>query len=126
MRIVRFFARLRRGATFAVLGVGLTMLALSLSQCQMVEERITGVSEVSLNSNSTLPSNCMRQCAKQFVESKALEIIKHQALVKACAGDPVCLALEDIRFEKALELLKAGQKACQAGCHHQGGGGGGR
>jgi len=126
MRVVRFFARLRRGATFAVVGVGLTTLALSLSQCQMVEERLTGVSEVSLNSNSATPSNCMGQCAEQYIKSKALEIKKHQALVKACAGDPVCLALEDIRFEKALQLLKADQKACQAGCHHQGGGGGGR
>jgi len=123
MRVVRFFARLRRGATFAVLGVGLTALALSLSQCQMVEERLTGL-DVSLD--SAKPANCMSQCTKEYATSKALEIKKHQALVRACAGDPVCLALEDIRFEKALELLKTDQKVCQANCHHQGGGGGGR
>ena len=44
MRLVPIFARLRRGVTFVVLGVGLTTLALSLSQCKMVEERLTGVS----------------------------------------------------------------------------------
>ena len=94
MRLVHLFARLRRGAAFVVLGVGLTTLALSLSQCRMVEERLTGISL-----DSAKPGKCISQCAEAFVESKALEVDRHQAAVRACAKDPVCLALENIRFE---------------------------
>ena len=103
-----------------MLGVGLTTLALSLSQCQMVEERLTGVSL-----GAAKPAQCFSLCAQAYVASKALEIDNHQAIVQACAGDTVCLALEDIRFEEALKLLRIAQKDCQAKCHHQGGGSGG-
>lgn len=117
MRLDSISSRLRRVSAFAVLGVGLTALALSLSQCQMVGERLTGV-----DLTAAKPSQCMNKCAKVYVEAKKLEIDHHKELAKACAGDTVCLALEDARFAQALELLKANQTACQSGCHHQGSG----
>jgi hypothetical protein len=121
MRFVHLFARLHRGAAFAVLGVALTTLALSLSQCRTVDERLTGVTL-----SSAKPGQCVANCGKAFLAAKKLEINRHKTLVAVCAGDTVCLALENIRFEQSLELLKADHRACLATCHHQGSGDGGR
>ena len=119
MRLVHLVGRLRRGAAFAVLGVALATLALSLSQCQMVEERLTGVSL-----DCAKPNQCVIKCTKVLVESTAREIHTHVVNVKTCHRDSVCLALENIRHVDALKLIAANHKACLAQCHHQGSGGG--
>ncbi len=46
--------------------------------------------------------------------------------VKSCAGDSICLALEDIRHEQAVTRIQTARQDCINSCHHQGGGTGGR
>jgi hypothetical protein len=121
MRFVHLFARLRRGAAFAVLGVALTTLALSLSQCQMVGERIAGISLSKAN-----PGQCISNCAHTYNDSVRVESEFHVSKVHSCASDSVCLALEEMRHEAEMNRLQLGRAACQAKCHHQGSGGGGR
>jgi hypothetical protein len=121
MRHSHIFGRLPRGAAFAVLGVALTTLALSLSQCQMVEERLTGVSL-----NSTKPDLCVTNCTTTYNGFIRVESTTHVANVKNCASDSLCLALEGMRHDAEVDRIQIARYACLAECRHQGSGGGGR
>jgi hypothetical protein len=117
----RLFGLLRRGSAFAVLGVVLAAVTLGLSQCRMVDERLTGVSLARLN-----PDKCMSICAREYGAAKKAESQLHVENVKACAGDTLCLALEETRHEQAVEQINLDRIECMSDCHHQGQGGGGR
>jgi hypothetical protein len=113
--------RLRRGSAFAVLGVVLAIATLSLSQCRMVEEKLTGVSLSKASADK-----CMSTCARAFAESTLVQTRLHLRNTWACRCDSLCLAVETLRFRAALQRIQAGRKACQADCRHQGRGCGGR
>jgi hypothetical protein len=121
MRLAHHLRRLHRGAAFAVFGVVLATLALSLSQCRMVEERLTGVSL-----NKARPDQCVTTCAMAYNDSVRVESSLHVTNVHSCASDSLCLALEEMRHEAAMDRIQTGRVACLAECHHQGSGGGGR
>ena len=109
----------------AVLTTGITLtLALTLAQCRPVADNVTGVEFGARSSDNA--SNCITVCAKAYGDSMRVESDLHVANVKACAGDGTCLAVEETRFEQAVQRIQAGRRACQNGCHHQGGGEGGR
>ena len=121
MRFAHSDGRLRRGSAFAVLGVVLAIATLSLSQCQMVEEKLTGVSV-----SRAAPDMCRRACVRAYAESTLVEFRLHFRNWQACRCDSLCLAIETLRFRAAVRRIEANLKACVADCHHQGHGGGGR
>jgi hypothetical protein len=121
MRLAHPVRHLRRGAAFAILGVVLAASALSLNQCRMVDERLTGVSI-----DRASPDKCMAKCNQAYNDSIRAESDLHVTYVHSCASDSVCLALEGMRHEAAVGRIQAGRKACHSQCHHQGSGGGGR
>jgi hypothetical protein len=121
MRLARPTGRLNRRAALALLGILLTTAALSLSQCRMVQENLTGVSL-----DRTKPSKCVEKCSKTLAQKLLVETTQHANRLRDCAGDPVCAALENARHEQALASIYASYRSCLDDCHHQGSGGGGR
>jgi hypothetical protein len=119
MHLAHNHGRLRRGSAFALLGVVLTVIALSLSQCRMVDERLTGVAVSPAKANS-----CLTQCQQVFQDSVRSQVANHAENSRACAGDSICLALEAARWEALMARFKADRIACQTACQHQGSGGG--
>jgi len=113
------FGRVRIIAT-----VGLMALALfSLTQCRLVEDRLTGVRAETFRHNSV--TSCIVQCSADAVESLFTEQRIHFQRVKACNDDGACLAAEAQRHVTAMKQIEAARRACIEGCHHQGGGSGG-
>lgn len=120
--------RLGRSSRIALLILGATVLALVLNQCRMVGDQVTSplTSGLGLQQQQNNHGNCISECAKAYADSNKVEAALHVANVKACGGDPTCLATEDARFEAAKARITSGRKACMDECHHQGGGSGGR
>jgi hypothetical protein len=116
MQLAHTTRGLRRGTAFLGLAVLLGTVALTLTQCKMVDERLTGISF-----GKSQPANCLSTCAHAFNDSIRVESVLHVANVHAC-GDDVCIAIEEIRHEAAVNRIQAGREACQEQCHHQGGG----
>jgi len=121
MRPAHPLRRLRRGGAFAVLAIVLTAGGLSLGQCRLVDENLTGVPLEGVRA-----ATCVVACNQAFNDSVRVESALHVANVHACASDSICLALEEMRHEAEIQRLQAARQACVGDCHHQGGGGGGR
>ncbi len=98
------------------------LTAATLSQCKMVDERLTGVASPFKDQ----PTKCMQQCNKDSDRALREEDRIHVANVLACAGDATCLALEQIRHENRIAEIGVQLQTCLNGCHHQGAGEGGR
>lgn len=119
--------RLRRSSRIALLIVGAGLLALVLNQCRMVEDRITA--PVTVGPHQQRPDNhgnCISECAKAFADSNRVESDLHVANVRACGDDQACVDTENARYEAVKSRLASDRKVCFDGCHHQGGGSGGR
>lgn len=119
MHLAAYTRRLRRGIALLALGVLLAGAALTLSQCKMVDERLTGVSLVKAQ-----PSSCASGCAQAYNDSIRVESALHVTNVHTCGTDPVCAAMEELRHEQAVDRIQSGRRQCQEDCHHQGHGGG--
>lgn len=120
MRLAHPFST-RPRAALVILGVLLTVAALGLSQCRMVDESMTGVSLDKMK-----PSKCIHDCGKVLADSLLVEGKLHAEILRGCNGDEVCQALENARFQPILDRLYAMYRECVNTCHHQGSGGGGR
>ena len=110
---------LRRASIFGALVALLGLAALSLTQCTMVNDNVTGVSFAAAQANK-----CLKDCKKDFDRASHDEFKLNQRNRKACGGEPVCLALEAQRHRDALIVLEKNYADCRGNCHHQGGGGG--
>ena len=110
----------RRLAATALLAL-LALIAVSLTQCQQVQDNLLGVRLAPRGG----AGSCISECAHMWADSMRAESDRHLAAVEACASDSVCLALEEIVHENAVQRVKAGRRSCQDQCHHQGGGQGG-
>lgn len=121
MHLAVHIRRFRRGAAWLGLVALLGITAVTLSQCRMIDERLTGVEVTRVR-----PGECIAQCAHAAAEALKIESERHVAAVQACNGDPVCLATEELTHEQNIMSIQTERKACQDGCHHQGGGSGGR
>jgi len=112
-------SRIRRSAALAAL-VALSAVALvGLNQCIPVSDSVTGISQGQASAGS-----CISGCAHQYNDSLGVESDLHVGNVHACAGDTICLALEEARHEAAVDRILNGRTQCMDGCHHQGAGNG--
>src|SRR5688572_29098696 len=109
--------RVRRILLLATLSV---VAGLLLAQCRSVTDNVLG----SRTSIATGAQSCITACAKAANERIRVESELHTANVKACNGDPTCLANESARHEAAVTAIQNTRKSCQAGCHQQGSGAG--
>lgn len=114
-------ARARRPLVLAALvALGLAA-ALSVTQCRMVSDHLTGFDVSRLKAQ---PANCIARCSVAYADSNQAESQLHTDNVMACAGDSLCLALEDLRHDAAMDRIDAGRQQCKDDCYHEGGGGG--
>lgn len=111
----------RRSQSLAVLAL-VVLSALTLSQCKMVDERLTGVA----NPFKSGPEKCIQDCDKESDRELRQESALYMANVAMCHGDATCLALEQIRHENRVAQIAQERETCLNGCHHQGAGIGGR
>jgi len=109
--------RLRRIAVYAALATLLGVVSLTLSQCTMVGDSLTGVG---LSKHG--PTTCIKQCNNLYKVLFSQEQKLHLANNAACAGDAGCLAAELARHQAAMAALGQAKIDCQNNCHSQGGG----
>jgi len=112
----------RRGFGLLALLALVALFAITLTQCKLVGERLTGVNAADVAN----AENCFRECAFAYNDSIKLEIQIHKTNEQACNRNPICRALEEARHDAAIARISAGRRECMANCHHQGGGAGGR
>ncbi len=121
MRLARLSGTFRRRAALVFLGALLTTVALGLSQCKMVSENVTGVSL-----DRVRPDKCIAKCSKTLAQQLVVAGTVHEAHLRDCNGDSVCIALENARYEEEIQQIHTDYRNCLNDCHHQGSGGGGR
>lgn len=114
-----------RSLRIALLVVAAAAMTLLLSQCRMVSDAVVGPG-AAVSAQARQPQDCMRACQDAFKTGQDAEQALHKANVKACNSDSTCLANEEARHEAAMTQLSVDRKNCLDGCHHQGGGTGGR
>ena len=112
----------RRRLPYLALVLAAVLLAAGLSQCKLVDERLTGVS----NPFGLQPESCMENCAKAAIAQLRAESDLHTKNVKLCHGDPGCAQAEAQRHVAVIHQINADRDACLNSCHHQGAGSGGR
>ena len=115
-------SRLRRAVAFAALAGLLAVGSLTLSQCTMVGDNLTGV-----ELERGQPTTCIKMCNDSYALLFSQEQKRHQAAVEACQalsqpakGD--CLAAEDALHTTNMNALGQGKIDCQNNCHRQGSG----
>ena len=111
----------RRGLAYIALVAVAGGAALTLSQCKLVDERLTGV-QSPLQHDAL---GCIKQCNTDANNAIRAESARHVAAVKACEGNETCLALEEATHEANVEKIQAARQECHDNCHKPGSGGSG-
>jgi len=109
--------RLRRAIAYAALAALLGLTALTVSQCTMTGERLTGVS-----TEWGRPTSCLQKCTAVYNLLVSLENKRHTAALKKCKGKASCISAENALHAQKLAAIEAAKTACQNQCHSQGGG----
>jgi hypothetical protein len=112
--------RIRRAVVFASLATLLGVVSLTLSQCTMVGDNLTGV-----GLNRATPTRCTKVCSDAYQILHEQEMKLHKTNQEICKALPQatqgpCLVAEDARHTAKMAQLIAGQDACDAACHSQG------
>ena len=114
--------RLRRAVVYAALATMLGLVALTLSQCTLVGDSLTGV-----DLSGVGPTSCVKQCNDLYAIAYKREQKIHDSNNDICQSLPQdlragCLDSETARHEAAKAALSQGKIDCQNGCHRQGAG----
>ena len=115
-----------RNLRIALLVVSAALLTVLLSQCRMVEDRLTSPQVGLALEHPDNHGNCISQCAHAYADSIQTETALHVSILHACGDDQTCVDNENARFAAVQARIAQGRIACFDGCHHQGGGAGGR
>ena len=121
---MRLGTSMNRHLRIAVLMVSAAVMAVLLTQCQMVEDRIAAP-QLSLNAQNGTGS-CISNCAREYAVANRDEAARHVAAIQECGGVESCLDYENIVHTRNVAKIAADRKNCFDACHHQGGGTGGR
>ena len=114
--------RLRRAVAYAALAALLGLVALTLSQCTLVGDSLTGATLDGVG-----PTSCVKQCNDFYAVAYKQEQRIHDTNNSNCNLLPspfkqTCLDDETARHEAAKAALAAGKTECQNNCHRQGAG----
>ena len=114
-------SRSSRTMTRVLLLVAFAASTLTLTQCQMVGDKLTGVQVGTFQR----ANDCIKDCKKDKKKAEKAEDRTHRDLRRACNGNEACLEAEEARHEAAEDAIEAAYRQCIGNCHHQGGGRGG-
>lgn len=117
MRLATLRPRLRRALSFSALAIVLAFTSISLTQCRMVADRLTGVQPLT---NRT--DRCIERCRDIYRISIIIENAINRIKIQLCQGNAACLAAEAARHQAALATIEQRRTACIQDCHNQGGG----
>jgi hypothetical protein len=109
---------LSRLTTRLVLLLALAAASLTLTHCQLVGDRLTGVDVGTFRRKN----ECLADCQDQFRARNQAEDRLHEQNLAACGNDATCRANEEARHQAAEDASKALRDACMNACHQQGGG----
>jgi hypothetical protein len=114
--------RFRRPLVYGALATLLGVVSLTLSQCTLVSDSLTGVG---LNKGG--PTTCIKQCNDLYKMLYDEEHKLHLQNVGNCLGLPqpdrdACLDAEAARHSAEMSRLGEAKTDCQNSCHSQGGG----
>ena len=112
--------RVPHRASRILLLAGVILMAAAVSQCKMVTDSATRPQV-----DPSGAGNCISACSHEANDRMQAESDLHVANVKACTT-PACKQQEAARHTAAVQEIQDFRKACQASCHNQGGGKGGR
>ena len=110
---------LRRALIYASLVTLLGVVSLTLSQCTMVGDNLTGVG-LSKGAKQT----CLKSCNTNAQLQTDQENRQNETNIIMCAGDQACLNAEAARHAAALAAIDANKQNCHDACKHQAGAGG--
>ena len=115
-------SRLRRAVAFAALAGLLGVGSLTLTQCTMVGDGLTGV-----ELERGRPTTCLKRCNDLYAALFKFEQKRHDAANDICQALPVadqqaCQAAESATHEANKDGLTEGKVECQNNCHRQGSG----
>jgi len=115
---------MRRKAPFVALALLSAIALFGLTQCKLAPDKVTGIDKTEAGKAASAPGNCISECAHRANDAMQVEQDLHKDNVKACSGNPACLAAENARHDAAVDQIQEGRKECMGNCHHQGGGNG--
>ena len=107
-----------RWVTRLVLLIALATASLTLTQCRLVADRLTGVSADLFRRKS----GCVKACRETLLADRRAEQELHVQNLQSCQGDLDCRAAEQARHAAALAAIEAAYVSCQNNCHDQGSG----
>jgi hypothetical protein len=120
----------RRGLSRAALVAVLSLAAVGLTQCRVVDETVTGVEVGAQDFHGR--SKCVRKCNQEFKEDMYKERERHKKALRACrkfkrTGDrKACAKAEEKVHEENLQRIRDEKYKCKDGCYNEGSGRGGR
>ena len=126
--------RVRRGFTFIALAAVLSLSAVGLTQCRMMDDSVTGVD---LKSNTAYGTSkekqkCQKECDALFKACKKSNDDRNKAEKKRCdtlpkAQKAACKKAESTRKKDETKACSERKKACKKACsYREGNGNGGR
>ena len=98
--------------------IGLT--ALSLSQCRMVDDNVTGLTLQAGRLSGR--SACTKQCNETFEAAVRAEQQRHVGAERECGSDANCHAAEGRTHVANVAQIEEGRKVCKKGCYNEGSG----
>lgn len=116
-------SRLRRAVAFAALAGLLGIGSVTLTQCTMVGDNLTGV-----DLERGRPTTCIKQCNDLFNFLYEVESKRHNAAQEICQSlengpdQQACQAAESAQHNANKDGLNQGKIDCQNNCHRQGSG----
>jgi hypothetical protein len=122
MRLAHHARTARRPLAYFAILVLAGVTALVLSQCKLVDERLTGVATPLKGT----PTDCFANCAHAANDLIRAESQRHVNAIHACNGDAACEAAEEIVHENNVNTIQNGRASCESQCHQDGSGAGGR
>jgi hypothetical protein len=122
--------RHRRGLTFAALAALLSLSAVGLTQCKMVDNNVTGV-EIQQDNSFHGRNACRDRCWREYKKARLAEERRHWDALCKCArlkgkAEKDCKSVEQKKHQDIVMKLRAIRKACKNKCYNEGGGHGGR
>lgn len=117
-------SRLRRAVAFATFAGLLGVASLTLSQCTMVGDNLSGV-----DLERGRPTTCIKQCNDLYAVLYKIEQKRHDAAMEICqtlsgTERSDCLDAESATHQANKDALSQGKMECQNNCHRQGSGSG--
>lgn len=117
----------RRGFTLAALAVLLGIAMLSLTQCRLVTDAVTGV-DVKSASSLHGKSTCVQSCNEKYKACKRAEDAVHKQKDGECrkgqsAERKLCQKTEQRRHQDEQKACVREKNGCKNGCYNEGGGG---